>query len=697
MIRDAVSTAPPAGRRPELTRAGWLALCAAMLALFALGQWFLFFELQQPCDPPACADEMFYLSSGDIADLRASGFTTSFYASYQVALYIIFFLIHTVLATLIFWRRPNDRMARYAAFALLFWSATFPSTPLTLWQASPLAAWLMTAGAVLGGVFFYLFLFLFPDGQFSPRWMRWVAPGLALYPVISTLISTLGLSGLGAAAFETIRPYFFTLFIAGAIGTQIYRYRRVSNPAEREQTRWVFFGIVVGLSWILGVILAAAIVPALQHGAWGKMLVTTLIYAGFLMVPLSIGVAILRARLWDIDLLLSRTLLYAALTATVVGVYVLVVGYLSTLFQTSGSLVISLVATGLVAVLFQPLRARLQRGVNRLIYGERDDPYAALARLGQRLEGTLAPDAVLPTIVQTVAESLRLPYVAIALDQDGHCTTAAAVGTPASEAISLPLAYQGEVIGQLIVGPRTPGEPLTQADWRLLDDLLRQAGVAAHAVRLTSDLQHSRERLVAAREEERRRIRRDLHDGLGPQLASQTLTIDAVLRLLPTDPTTATALLQQLKGQSQAAIADIRRLVYALRPPALDDLGLIMALREQAAQYAQSAVRIAIVAPEPLPPLPAAVEVAVYRIVQEALTNVIKHSGARECRVEIALGEGLDVTVEDDGYGLPADRRAGVGLSSMEERAAELGGRLVVEPRPGGGTRVWANLPFPAQ
>jgi signal transduction histidine kinase len=257
------------------------------------------------------------------------------------------------------------------------------------------------------------------------------------------------------------------------------------------------------------------------------------------------------------------------------------------------------------------------------------------------------------------------------------------------------LAYQGETIGQLILAPRAPGEPFSPADQRLLDDLARQAGVAVHAVRLTSDLQRARERLVAAREEERRRLRRDLHDGLGPQLASQTLLIDTAMRRLPDDVDGAIELLQRLKSQSQGAIADIRRLVYALRPPALDDLGLVEALREQTMQYTQSGVQIIVSTTGSLPPLPAAVEVAAYRIVQEALTNVIRHAHAQVCTIEIAPGQELVVTVADDGRGLPADRRMGVGLSSMQERAAELGGRLAIEPRNGGGTQVRAWLPLP--
>jgi len=432
---------------------------------------------------------------------------------------------------------------------------------------------------------------------------------------------------------------------------------------------------------------------------------------GFCMLPVTAGIAILRYRLWNLDVIINRALVYGALTTIVVGVYVLVVGYLGTLFQTGtgGNLTISVLITGLVAVLFQPLRARLQRGVNRLTYGERDDPYTVVSRLGQRLEATLAPEAALRTIVETVAQALKLPYAAITLKQDyGEFVTAAEHGTSVSEPVALPLTYQTEPVGQLVLAPRTPGEALSPSDRRLLEDLARQAGVAVHAVRLTADLQHSRERLVTAREEERRRLRRDLHDGLGPQLASLTLKHDAARNLLASDPAAVGALLVELKAQTQDAISDIRRLVYDLRPPALDELGLVSAIREQATRYGfhdeaykgernDDGLTVSVRAPRQLAFLPAAVEVACYRIAQEAVTNVTRHAKARACGIRLSIDEAeneLELEVLDDGVGLPTERRFGVGLASMRERAAELGGSCVVEPGPAGGTRVLARLPL---
>ncbi|MGH9258626.1 MAG: sensor histidine kinase, partial [Acidimicrobiales bacterium] len=252
---------------------------------------------------------------------------------------------------------------------------------------------------------------------------------------------------------------------------------------------------------------------------------------------------------------------------------------------------------------------------------------------------------------------------------------------------------------QLTVGPRAPGEALAGADRRLLEDLAGQVGVAVHAVRLTADLQRSRQRLVSAREEERRRLRRNLHDGLGSALAGLALQAGTARAVLGTDPTTADAQLAKLEGGIQALLADIRRLVYDLRPPALDELGLVAAIRQQAATFAtapDAPLQVRVDAADDLPPLPAAVEVAAYRIATEAITNVSRHAGARTCTIRLVLDGTLELEVRDDGAGLPAGYRAGIGLASMRERAAELGGSCTIQPGPVGGTRVLARFPVPA-
>jgi signal transduction histidine kinase len=423
------------------------------------------------------------------------------------------------------------------------------------------------------------------------------------------------------------------------------------------------------------------------------------------IVPVSLAIAVTRYHLWDIDLVINRTLVYGTLTGCVIGIYALVVGGIGALFHTQGSWLFTLVAIGLVAVLLQPLRDRLQRGVNRLLYGRRDEPFEVLARLGQRIEDTFTPDLVLPAMVETIAETLKLPYVAITVPRGEAVQTMESYGKPTTTPQAYPLAYQGAVIGHLLVAQRAPDEAFTRGEERLLQNIARQAGTAVHALQLAADLQRARQQIVTSREEERRRLRRDLHDGLGPSLAAQLLKIGSARALLADQPEMADRLLADIEGDIEGTLAEVRRIVYDLRPAVLDQLGLAGALRvyatacesgELGGTQPNLAVRVEI--PSVLPPLPAAVEVAAYHIAREALTNVVRHSRAKHCNLRLALqeedGGRLYLSIEDDGQGLPDSVRTGVGLASMRERAAELGGLCNIESQPGAGTRVTAVLPL---
>ena len=574
--------------------------------------------------------------------------------------------------------------------------------------------WVPTVGLVA----IYLPL-LFPDGRLpSGRWrpLAWISgvtivlesvgSGLTPGPIsdFGGVRNPYGLEGQPwVAGAANVVLVVFLLCILASVASLVLRYRR-SGREVRQQIKWIAFAAsVVGFGFV-GAMASGLIAVTFAPESWGGAntppvwfdLLFSVVLLSFGGVPIAVGIAVLKYRLYDIDILINRTLVYGALTASVIGIYILVVGYLGAVFQTDDVL-ISLVATGIVAVVFAPLRDRLQRAINRLMYGERDDPYAVLSRLGQRLEATLAPEAVLPTIVETVREALKLPFAAIALTENGSAPTiAASVGKPTEKPLRLALSYQGEPVGELLLGPRARGEAFAPADRRLLEGLARQAGVAAHAVRLTTDLQRSRERLVAAREEERRRLRRDLHDGLGAQLAGLNVQAGTLRRLISHDPEAADELAGELRGELRSAIADIRRLVYDLRPPALDDLGLVAAMHQLAERYGAQGeqLRVLVEAPADLAHLPAAVEVALYRITQEALTNVVRHARAKSCVVRLEVGEDVALEIVDDGVGIPQERSAGVGLYSMYERASELGGSCVVESAPEGGTRVLVRLPL---
>jgi signal transduction histidine kinase len=598
----------------------------------------------------------------------------------------------------------------YAIYALL----TNPgSLPLGA-EASWLMQWIWAPG--LGLILVFLPL-LFPNGRPPSRrwrlvaWLGGLSVGLICVPASIVLWPERGPAlvrpegaaeeGTSHALFVVVNLVAVPMMLLAGLGAMIsvlVRFRR-SRGDERQQIKWFAAAAVLTVVYItvFEVQTVFKVLPSAESGLPGVITALSSLLV-LQCIPVATGIAILRYRLYDIDLLINRTLVYGALSVIVVALYVLLVGSLGQLLQLQGSLFASLLATGLVAVMFAPLRDRLQRAVNRLMYGHRDDPYMVLSGLGERLETTLAPNAVLPTIVESVAQALKLPYVAITLKRntEGESVKVAEYGKKSvGEPLIVPLSYQQETVGELILSPRSPGESFSNSDLKLLGDLAHQVGVAAHGVRLSADLQRSRERLVTAREEERKRLRRDLHDGVGPQLAALTLKLETARNLLSHDPKTA-ALLAELSERARATVSDVRRSVRALRPPALDELGLVPALREGVAQYSQNGLHISVEAPASLPPLPAAVEVATYHIAQEAMTNVIRHAGASKCSIRIALDEEADLLhleVEDDGRGVGGDHKAGVGTHSMRERAEELGGRCTIEALPLRGTLVSAQLP----
>lgn len=622
---------------------------------------------------------------------------------------ILFALLFTVIAGIVFARRPQQPVVQLlflAAASIL--SATTWSLGLQIGDfVNGIGFWLYKITSL--GVYMLYWIASFHFALLFPRpllWMerrRWLLPLIYLLPYLLMAGFITAVHPGSANTLDWIGRWTVgegvhaAIFLGLTLLIVVWQYRRSRNGVTRRQMRWVVWAALLsGGGGLLFYIL-----PGVVGGVAVDPNVAGLIVLPF---PLAIAIAILRHNLFDIDRLINRTLVYGSLTAVIIGLYILIVGSLSVLFQARGNLLISLLATAVVAVLFQPLRDWLQQRVNRLTYGDRDQPFDVLARLGQRLENNLTPQETLPTLVATIAETLRLPYVAIVVEKaegSGQKEEVVAYGKPVESVAKFPLAYQGQPIGELRVSLRAADEPFTPAELRLLHNIARQAGTAVYAVQLTEQLRRSRRRLVTAREEERRRLRRDLHDGLGPTLAAHLLKIGSARELLAHDPQTTARLLTQLEDGLEGTLEEIRRLVYDLRPPVLDQLGLVGAVQACAAEYerppanGQKDLTVTVTAPDPLPPLPAAVEVAAYRIAQEALHNVFRHAQASQCAVTLRVQNGaLWLEVRDNGRGLPANGRAGVGLQSMKERAAELNGRCVVESLPSGGTRVTAELPL---
>ena len=600
-----------------------------------------------------------------------------------------------LVAALVFWRKPQDWIALLVSSVLLL-------MPITLTLEGGDAPW-QTLLTFLGLAFFFLLLFVFPDGRFIPQTTlsRFL---LGLIILLTPFLSFAMISAFQPEYAPDEQGYFAFMFMLGVImlsgvSSQLYRYRYIANPSQRQQTRWVLFGLsslLVWISWWL-LLWATDLLAVLGISESTQALIGLHINIFVpLLLPVTFGVAILRHGLWSSTPLINRALVYGMLSAIIIILYIFLVGALGVLFQTRGSLLIALLATGVVAVIFQPLRSRLQQSANRLMYGERDDPVGVLTRLASQLETAESTEALLPNMVESIAAALKLPYVAIWLPEtEGErWRKAASVGEQPRHTEMLPIRYNNQEIARLLVAPRSPGEQLSQADKRLLGNITLLVATTIRALQLNEQLQQSRQNLVATREEERRRIRRDLHDGLGPVLASITLQAGTAMDLVRSDPAEATALLQKITAKAQKSVIEIRHLVYGLRPPALDELGLEGAIGQFISSMGPGDLLFTIETPDELPTLPAAVEVAAYRIVQEAITNIVNHAQATSCFVRLTGENELCLEITDNGIGLPDGRSTGIGLRSMRERASELGGACWIESAPGGGTKVFARLPL---
>ncbi|WP_103941477.1 sensor histidine kinase [Thermomonospora echinospora] len=581
----------------------------------------------------------------------------------------------------------------------------------------PLTAIALQVGARWGpmiNVILPVLLLFFPDGRLPSRRWRWPA-GLVLGVLAFGVLHIMtvpwqvfsqgeplvpGLRGLPLdpltpplpdAFWEATQPVFIVGYLGAVITAMAAfatRFRR-SPPERRAQLRWM---LLAGVAELLLVLLVSAVqrwAPP-QVSWWVSDLSLVAMHA---LLAAAILVAVARYRLYDVDLLLGRTLLYGSLAAAVVGIDIAVFTGVGAFIQEP---LAAVAAAGVVAVLYAPLRLRLQRWVNRVLTG-RGEPYDVVSALALRLEASVGPDELLREVAGVLSQAFGSPYVRVELERPGGEVTVVEHGSPPAGGrglVVLPFAYREVPIGRLALVPRM-GARLSEADQRLLADVVRQAAAAARATALTEELQRSREQLVTGIAEERRRLRRDLHDGLGPALAAAALKIETARNLAGRDPAAADGTLAQVRGDLRTVLADVRRLVHDLRPPALDQFGLEGAVRRQAERFTGDGLRVSVHAEGELSGLPAAPEVAAYRIVSEALSNTVRHAGARRCVVRLAAGpDGLEVEVTDDGGGIALGAAAGVGLVGMRERAEELGGRCTVSRPREGGTRVHAVIPL---
>jgi signal transduction histidine kinase len=611
---------------------------------------------------------------------------------------LIFIVALAAFSTALYFRRPEEP----ATTPLLITGAAFLGTTISFDAGLPALA-LATGGPLiwlynLNSIFLYAvgwgallaFALVLPRDE---GWRRrsflivaYAAPPafMVAWMGIAAIIAPNGLRWFGLVYAGTSFMATGTLLTGCVLG--VLAYRRSRDSLTRSRLLWIAGGTIAAAllslaGWLLPEILTGhELLPQDAQGLAGLPFV------------LGLAVALRRHRLFDIERLANRSLVYVTVVAILVAGYAALVALLVSGLNLSGTVAAALAAAA-AALALAPLRNAAQRVVNRLMYGDRDDPAGVLARLGTRMQAVMLPDDVLPAVVETVAQSLRLPYVAIDLaDSDGTFRVVAEHGVPIGTVHTETLTHHGVEVGRLRVSERGRDDPLEPADLELIRSLAREVGPAVQAVRLHQDLLRSRAEVVALREDERRRLRRDLHDGLGPALAAIGLKAGLAARQVPPD-STARALLGEIDTEVKASIGDIRRLVEALRPPALDELGLLGAVRSRGASLAGDMI-IEVSGKDSLGPLPAAIETAAYRIAVEAMTNAIRHSGGTHCDVSIIVDTGdLEVIIRDDGHGLVPDRNSGVGLRSMQERAAEVGGTLSVASS-AEGMIVSARLPL---
>jgi DNA-binding NarL/FixJ family response regulator/signal transduction histidine kinase len=607
---------------------------------------------------------------------------------------LLWLFIMSGIAVFVFWRRSGDRAAQAL---MMIASLSFCGTFAWLLgdQVFRLAAhgptFLDVAGelslAMIWGAVAH-FTLVAPATKLKVTWQRVTALyclPLLLYGIYLALAMPSAHDALEArdrAAQVSLLPG-SVLPLATAL-LLLLSYRATDDAESRQRMRWLLLTLLfAGTVWAVPDVLGAPVIPAN--------------FAPLVFLPpvLALGAAILRYRMFDIEVIIRRSLLYGGLTVAVVGIFLAGAWLLSRIFTRPG--LAALLACGLVGFTAPPLHSWLRRRVGRLVYGDRDDPFEVLARLG-RIEVGTDPQRVLEAVAETLAHTLRLPFVEIALlGAQSRLPVKASYGQQSDRTYTVPLELANGVVGRLVLAVGPGMESFGPADRRLVETMTRQVSGAASMAVLTAELQRSREQIVLAREEERRWLHNRLHDGLGPSLTAGGMRIQAAKNeLVQRDMDAAIGLLDDQIVLTRSLISDIRGLIRNLRPPALSQFGLVGAVRKRTSELSpQGGMRILVEQDGELGELPAAVEIAAFWISVEAVSNAISHARAQTCRVNMTRrDEVLSIEIRDDGRGLPSDVQPSGGLISMVERAEELGGTCDVRPGETRGTVVQARLPI---
>jgi signal transduction histidine kinase len=627
--------------------------------------------------------------------------------------------------------RPDNRVGWIMVAAAMAWGAGESMFDLavrgivTAPGTVPGADWLAIGGsavrAVGWGATAVAVPAFFPDGHLPGprwRWLGWTLAGSLVAALFGVALdphaenfelqaagwrSPVHLPGAVGSLANLLGALSLPLMAATVVGSVtgiVSRWRRGGTALRRQL-----------LTFAIAAALPVIVIPTAFGSGWPSWLFA----ASTLPLPIATAVAILTGGVFDLATVANRSLVWGALSASIVAIYALIIMGVGAMLDATGARWLPWLGTAVVAVSFAPLRTALAQAADRVTYGQWREPYAVLAGLSPRIAAASTPDLLLADVVTELHHTLGLSKAALR-DSAGAVVAGSVVTDGNGQSHTLvPLTAYGERAGDLLYAE--PATPLRPADRRVLEDLAAQLALLLHARALTEDVRRARERLVLAREEERRRLRRDLHDGLGPALAGLMLKVENARALVPTEPEDAVEDLHAIRDDIKTAVADVRRLVEGLRPPAVDDLGLGPAVRQAVLGLATLAgIHADVGIADPLPDVPAAVEVALYRIISEAVTNVARHSGAASCRVAILVRDRVIVAeVSDDGGGFSAagpggphgDGRVrghwqalrdghagGHGLTSMRERAEELGGSLAIYSD-ASGTTITATLPLP--
>jgi signal transduction histidine kinase len=608
--------------------------------------------------------------------------------------------------------------------------ASLPGTAVAGWLSNLLPALLALALPML--------FLLFPTGRPpTPRW-RWVAwlwlagASLSIVWLAFRPGEILGERGrfsienpFGMEALRPLKPFFADLGVVcllvaavAAVVSLIVRFRRGARE-ERQQIKWLMFvGIAAATILALMIILEAVLGPAAEgDNDLGDLLWLPLLLVLLVGPPAATAIAVFRYRLYDLDVVIRKTVVFGMLAAFITAVYVTIVAGLGSIFD--DTLVLRIAATALIAVAFQPVRDRANRLANRLVYGERATPYEVLARFGERVGETYASEDVLPRVARVIAEGTSAAHADVWLRLGDSLTLAASwpnAGIEASFPIvgedlsaieadrAAPVRHQGEFLGAIAV-TKPASEPLTSSEAELLDRLAEQAGLVLANARLTADLEArlaqiarqaadlraSRQRIVAAQDEERRRLERNIHDGAQQHLVALAVKLRLAKGLLQKDPEQGRRILGELRGEIDAALDTLRSLALGIYPPLLEEQGIAAAI---AAQYTRSALPVRMET-DGIGRYPIELEAAVYFCTLEALQNAAKYARASQITIAFRERDGmLQFIVADDGVGFdPSSQPVGTGIQGIRDRIAVFGGDAEIESAPGAGTVLTGHVP----